>query len=63
MNRKGLGKCNADNVGIFSLDTALSHSEPTTEGLKTEIQAAILSPIYCDRSHSNHIVTHRPVQI
>ena len=46
-----------------SLDTALSHTEPTTEGLKTEIQAAILSPIYCDLSHSNHRVTHRPVQI
>lgn len=63
MNRKHPGNCNADNVGIFSWDTAPSHTEPTTEGLKTEIQAAILSPIYCDLSHSNHRVTHRPVQI
>lgn len=63
MNRKRLGNCSADHVGIFGLDTALSHTEATTEGLKTEIQAAILSPIYCDLSHSNHIVIHRPVQI
>lgn len=41
-------------VGIFSLDTALSHTEPRSEDLKTQIQAAILSPMYCDLSHSFH---------
>lgn len=42
------------NVGIFSLDAALSHTEPRTEDLKTENQDAILSPVYCDLRHLFH---------
>lgn len=36
MNRKHLGNCSADHVGIFGLDTALLHTEATTGSLKTE---------------------------
>lgn len=51
--RKHLWNCNTDHVGIFSLDTALSHTEPRSEDLKTQIQDAILLPMYSDLSHSS----------
>ena len=50
------------NVGIFSLDAALSHTEPGTEDLNTENQLQFCHQyIVTSGIYFIHTVTHRPV--